>query len=78
MLASGMRMETSDKCREEPANGGEFGLEMLTIAQKKGAPLDFEESFRKLDEGKRNAKGRLRVCIRKTRWKESRQLLGHR
>jgi hypothetical protein len=43
-------METSDKFRGEPAKGGEFGPEMLTAATKKGAPLDFEEGFRKLKE----------------------------
>ena len=49
-LASGARMETSDKFRGEPAKGGEFGPEMLTAATKKGAPLEFEEGFRKLKE----------------------------
>ena len=34
----------SDKFRGEPAKGGEFGLEMLTTATKKGAPLDFKEA----------------------------------
>ncbi len=38
MLAAGARMETSDIFRGEPAKGGEFGPEMLTIATKKGPP----------------------------------------
>ena len=43
-------METSDKFRGGPAKGGEFVPEMVATIQlgKKGAPLDFEEGFRKL------------------------------
>ena len=50
MLAFGARMETSDKFRGGPAKGGEFVPEMVATIQlgKKGAPLDFEEGFRKL------------------------------
>jgi hypothetical protein len=54
-------METSDNFRGEPAKVGEFGPEMLTIATKKGHPLDFEEGFGKLKEGLGKAYGRLNL-----------------
>ena len=53
-------IETSDKFRGEPAKGEEFGPKILTTGTEKGRPpldldLDFEEGFRKLKEGLRNA-----------------------
>jgi hypothetical protein len=48
-------METSDNFRGEPAKGGELGPEMLTIYEKRAAPLYFKEGFGKLKEGLRKA-----------------------
>jgi hypothetical protein len=51
-MVAGVRMETNANFRREPAKGGEFGPEMLSIATKKrAAPLDFKEGFGKLKEG---------------------------
>jgi hypothetical protein len=48
-------METSDNFRGEPVKGGELGPEMLTIYEKRAAPLDFEKGCGKLKEGLRKA-----------------------
>ncbi len=55
MFVAGVRMETSDNYRGEPAKGGELGPEMQTIYEKRAASLDFEEGFGKLKEGLRKA-----------------------
>jgi hypothetical protein len=49
-------METSDNFRGEPAKGGGVWARNANYSyEKRAAPLDFEEGFRKFKEGLRKA-----------------------